>query len=134
MQDLILVRDLYFACPSPDRGGLFADQREDSESQQKMVYILDQPPGLRVVLEEDAPIGVINAAVAAEKRLQKQANRGLWRHEDDLRHELVGGADVEFEISKPVVCAISLRDSSSSLSIHQSIPVATVVTGLSQAG
>src|ERR1700694_995305 len=130
MQDLILVRDLYFACPSADRGGLFADQREDSESQQKMAHILDQPPGLRVVLEEDAPIGVINAAVAAEKRLQKQANRGLGRREDDLRHELVGGADIELEISHPLVRAISLRDPAPSLSIDQSIPVAAVVSDL----
>src|ERR1700731_4406346 len=99
-----------------------------------MVHILNQPPRLRVILEEDAGIGVINAAVAAEERLQKQANRGLGRRENDLRHELIGGADVEFEVPQPLVGAISPRDSASSLSIDQSIPVVTLVSDLSQAG
>src|SRR5450631_4065149 len=99
-----------------------------------MVHILNQPPRLRVVFEEDASIGVINAAVAAEERLQKQANGGLGRGEENLRHELVGGADVQFETSQPLVRAISLRDPAPSLSINQSIPVTTLVSDLSQAG
>ena len=54
--DLILVRDLDFAGPSSDRGGLFANQREDAESQQQMMHILDESAGFRVVLEKHTGI------------------------------------------------------------------------------
>ena len=94
-RDLLAIADLNLGSGRADRRNLIAYKRKNSESQEKMVDVLDKPPRLRVILEEERFSALEDTPVTGKKGLQKKTNCSGRCGEDLLRNEFALRCHVE---------------------------------------